>query len=211
LASAPVYENVDTGEPAATAGRLISLHDPLAPLTPGAGGASLSFQRPPCGSLVWVWRRNPISNIKPLATLALITALGISGIALCALSMDKVAAGERSSIASTSTVIVRDEVAWQALWNEARIRSPIPKIDFTKRMIVGIFLGTRPTSGFSVQVVEVVSEQEVLVVKYSERRPSPRAMVMQVLTAPFAIVSVPAHAGSVRFEPVMVSPPGTIR
>ena len=160
---------------------------------------------------MWVRRQTRMSNIKLLAAMALLTTLGVSGMARSEVTMDKLAAGERSGIATARTVIVRDEAAWQALWNEAAIRSPMPKIDFTQRMIVGIFLGTRPTSGFSVQVVEVVSEQEVLVVKNSERRPSPRAMVMQVLTAPFAIVSVPAHAGSVRFEPVMVSPPGTIR
>ena len=211
MASAPVNEDVDSGEPAATAGRLISLHDPLAPLTPGAGGTSLSFQRLACGSLVWVWPQSAISKFKLPVTLALITALVISGIARSELSMDKVAAGERSGIASTRTVVVRDEAALRALWNEAAIRLPLPKIDFTQRMIVGIFLGTRSTSGFSVQVVEVVSEHEILVVKYSERRPSPRAMVMQVLTAPFAIVSAPAHVGSVRFEPVTVSPPGTMR
>jgi hypothetical protein len=143
--------------------------------------------------------------------MALITTLGVSGIAPSGVTMDKLAAGERSGIATARTVVVRDEAAWHTLRNEAAIRTPMPNIDFTQRMIVGIFLGTRPTSGFSVQVVEVVSEQEVLIVKYSESRPSPRAMVMQVLTAPFALVSVPAHAGSVQFEPGMVLPPGPMR
>ncbi len=87
---------------------------------------------------------------------------------------------------------------------------PLPKVDFAKRMVVGVFLGTRPTSGFSVQVVELRIEQEVLIVTYSEHRPSPRTMLMQVLTAPFCIVSVPMHAGSVRFEAVAASPSGPL-
>jgi hypothetical protein len=149
--------------------------------------------------------------MKFLTAMALMAALGISGVVRSEVPMEKVATGERSGIAEARTVVVRDEVAWQALWNEVAIRKPIPTIDFAKRMLVGVFLGTRPTSGFSVQIVEVRDEQGVLVVRYSEHRPSPRAMVRQVLTAPFVIVSVPPDAGRVRFEAVTALPPGLVR
>ena len=149
--------------------------------------------------------------MKFLTAMALIATLGIPGVAHSEVPMEKVATGERSGIAEARTVVVRDEAAWQALWNEAATRNPLPKIDFAKRMLVGVFLGTRPTSGFSVQVVDVRSEQDVLVVTYSEHRPSPRAMVRQVLTAPFVIVSVPSNAGRVRFEAVAALPPGLVR
>ena len=64
---------------------------------------------------MWVRRQTRMSNIKLLAALALLTTLGVSGMARSEVTMDKLAAGERSGIATARTVIVRDEAAWQAL------------------------------------------------------------------------------------------------
>lgn len=120
--------------------------------------------------------------------------------------MEKVAGGERSGIAVPRQVIVRSEAEWQKLWSELGSRQVIPKVDFQTRMVVGVFLGTRATSGFSVQIVEVREGSGELSVKYAERRPSPTNPVMQVLTAPFALVSIPKREGSVRFAEVPVLP-----
>jgi hypothetical protein len=149
--------------------------------------------------------------MKLMKALALIATLGIAGGAHSEVPMEQVAAGEQSGISTARMVVIRDEAAWQALWDEAAIRKPIPKIDFAKRMLVGVFLGTRPTSGFSVRVVAVRAGQEALVVTYTERHPSPHAMVMPVLTAPFVIVAVPLDTGSVRFEAVTVARSGLVR
>lgn len=136
----------------------------------------------------------------------LLAALGVAGAARSELTMEKVAAGERSNIAVALEVVVRTEAEWQQLWNEHAPRQPIPKVDFAARMIVGVFLGTRPTSGFGVQIVEVGELQDALRVKYTERAPAPGAMVTQVLTSPFALVSVPARSVEVRFEQVVARP-----
>jgi hypothetical protein len=65
--------------------------------------------------------------------------------------------------------------------------------------VVGVFLGTRPTAGFQVEITGVREQDGALVVEYVERRPPSDAMVAQVLTAPFHLVTVPRHEGPVRF------------
>ena len=139
-------------------------------------------------------------------TMTLMVAFGAVSVAHSEVPMEKVAAGERSGIAAARQVVVRSEAEWQQLWSELGSRQAIPKVDFDSRMVVGVFLGTRPTSGFSVQIVEVRDEPGVLWVKYSERGPSPSAMVLQALTSPFYLISVPARRGDVRFEQMAASP-----
>jgi hypothetical protein len=139
-------------------------------------------------------------------TMAALLAFGIVSAAHAEVSMEKVAAGERGGIAAARQVVVRSEAEWQQLWSELGSRQAIPKVDFEARMVVGVFLGTRPTSGFSVQIVEVRDESGVLSIRYAERGPSPGAMVLQALTAPFYLASVPARRGEVRFEQISASP-----
>jgi len=57
-----------------------------------------------------------------------------------------------------------------------------------------------------VQIVEVRDESGLLWVRYAERGSSPGAMVLQALTSPFYLVSVPARPGGVRFEQISSSP-----
>jgi hypothetical protein len=144
--------------------------------------------------------------MKNAMTAAMLAVCSVASIAQTGIPMEKVAAGERSGIAAARQVVVRNETEWQQLWSEVGTRQATPVVDFHARMIVGVFLGMRSTSGFSVQFVEVREDSGEMWVKYAERRPSPRTPVLQVLTAPFVLVSVPKHEGSVRFGEVTVLP-----
>jgi hypothetical protein len=67
-------------------------------------------------------------------------------------------------------------------------------------MAVAVFLGSRPTTGYAVEVVGVHVDGDTLVVVYRERTPAPDALTAQVVTTPYAVAGVPVHAGPVRFE-----------
>jgi hypothetical protein len=107
--------------------------------------------------------------------------------------------GDMSALETPREAVARTEAEWTALWKLHAPARPAPVIDFTKNMVVGVFLGTRPTSGFSVEIVGASREGETLVVRYVERRPARDAITAQILTAPFHIVALPAHRGPVRF------------
>ena len=111
-----------------------------------------------------------------------------------------VARGTQSGIEETREAVVRTAAEWKALCASHSPGQPCAAADFTKTTILGVFLGTRPTAGFAVEVTGVVRDGDALVVTYRERRPGPDEMAAQMLTAPFHLVSVERFSGPVRFR-----------
>jgi len=66
--------------------------------------------------------------------------------------------------------------------------------------VVGVFLGSRPTAGYSVEIVATRPDGDGLVVQYREGRPAQGMMTAQVLTSPFHLAVVARCSGTVRFE-----------
>jgi hypothetical protein len=66
-------------------------------------------------------------------------------------------------------------------------------------MVVGIFLGSKPSSGYEVEIVGVRAQEKDLVVEYVQKQPGRGTLAAQILTEPFHLVSVPQYAGTVRF------------
>ena len=92
---------------------------------------------------------------------------------------------------------------WSKLWTLHAGERARPAIDFSKEIVIGVFMGSRPSAGFSVEIVRVREEGASLVVSYRETRPAPDSVAAQVLTSPFHIVAVPKGATTdVKFERV---------
>jgi len=66
--------------------------------------------------------------------------------------------------------------------------------------VIGVFLGSRPTSGYSVEIVQTREGPNGLVVEYREGSPARDVMTAQVITSPYHLVAVPKSAGEVKFE-----------
>jgi hypothetical protein len=111
-----------------------------------------------------------------------------------------VAAGNQSGIEGTRTVVVRTAEEWKALWADHAPGDTPPPIDFSAATVLGVFAGYRSTGGHRVEITSVARAEAGLVVTWHERRPPRDAIVTQVLTFPFHLVSVPRHAGEVTFR-----------
>ena len=118
-----------------------------------------------------------------------------------AISFTSVAQGTRSQIQEPRQVVVRTAADWQALWTSHDAAAP-PNVDFSRVIVVGVFLGTRPTAGFSVRITSVTAKDASGVVEYVEGRPRPGAMTAQMLTSPFHLVTVPRTIETVVFKQV---------
>ncbi len=114
-----------------------------------------------------------------------------------AVAFTTVARGSDSQISAPREVAVRSADEWRALWS-AHATGQAPAVDFSRFMVVGVFLGTRNTAGYAAEVVRVQSQGAVVTVEYRERRPAADALTLQVLTAPFHLVSIP-RADTVEF------------
>lgn len=126
----------------------------------------------------------------------------IAQVAPAVLLFVTVAAGQMSNIEEPREVVVRTAAEWQALWKEHDPQSAAPAVDFAQSMVVGVFLGSRPTAGFSVEISAVKVEANRTVVEYVERLPPRDAFVAQILTSPFHVVRLPRATGSVEFRRV---------
>jgi PrcB C-terminal len=111
--------------------------------------------------------------------------------------------GDRSQIMSAREAVVRTAVEWDALWRAHLPARQPAAVDFSKDMIVGVFLGSRPTPGYGVTIVSAVEEGSVLRVRYRETSPPADAIAAQVITFPYQIVAIPKSAATdVKFEKV---------
>jgi len=134
------------------------------------------------------------------------TAVYVSTLALMAMlqavvpparSIDQ---GTNSGVSDARQVAVSNREAWAALWREHAPTRPQPEVDFAREMVVGVFMGTRPTSGFAVQIVGSREEDGHTVVQYRETAPARGDITAQVLISPFHLVAIPKQAGAVTFE-----------
>jgi hypothetical protein len=73
-------------------------------------------------------------------------------------------------------------------------------VDFSKEMVVGVFLGSRPTAGYTLEIVSATQDGGKLTVRYREASPPRDAITAQVLTSPYHIVALPFFPGEVKFE-----------
>jgi hypothetical protein len=110
--------------------------------------------------------------------------------------------GEQSNIDEAKQVVVRTEAEWTKLWQQHSPDRKRPAVDFSKEMIVGVFMGSRPTAGYNTSIVSTVVKDGNLMVQYKESQPQRGAMTAQVLTFPYHLVAVPKEAGDVKFEKV---------
>jgi hypothetical protein len=110
--------------------------------------------------------------------------------------------GNESVIDSSRQVTARTPAEWSKLWKSHAWDREMPKVDFAKDIVVGVFLGTRPTAGYDVEIVGTRLEGNALVVEYRERKPSRDTMTAQILTSPYHFAAVPRFAGDVKFQAV---------
>lgn len=128
-----------------------------------------------------------------MTAIALALALAVN------MPMTTVARGSASGQQTARQVVVRTAAEWEALWKTHAPGQRPPAVDFSGRMVLGVFLGSQPSAGIDVEIVEVRPEGEGVVVEYVRRAPSPGMMAAQILTEPFHLVSVPKLEGPVRF------------
>ena len=122
-----------------------------------------------------------------------------TAVILQTIAITNVAQGTSSQVDEPRKVIVRSAEEFQALW-KTHSTAPLPKVDFSKSIVVGIFLGMRPTAGYSVAIQAVRRTEGGAVVEYIEGVPDKSRMVAQMLTSPFHLVSIPNDVKTVEFK-----------
>ena len=108
--------------------------------------------------------------------------------------------GEQSNVDEAKQVVVRTDAEWTKLWQQHSPDRQRPAVDFSKDMVVGVFMGSRPTAGYNLSIVSTFAKDGNVLVRYQETQPRPGTMAAQVLTFPYHLVAVPKASGEVTFE-----------
>jgi hypothetical protein len=117
-------------------------------------------------------------------------------------SMRTLDTGPMSNIDEPRQVVARTTGEWSALWKAHNPGRPAPAVDLSREMVIGLFMGSRPTAGYSVRITGIERRDDALVIKYDESAPPRGALTAQVLTSPYHIVAIPKADGEVKFERV---------
>jgi len=109
--------------------------------------------------------------------------------------------GDQSNIDSPRQVVVRTAAEWTALWRQHSPDRPMPPADFSREMVIGMFMGSKPTAGYSINIVSTIEANGVLHVRYRETMPSRDTVTAQILTFPYHLVAIPKSAATdVKFD-----------
>ncbi|MEM9380207.1 MAG: protease complex subunit PrcB family protein [Planctomycetota bacterium] len=102
----------------------------------------------------------------------------------------------------------REELAdlWAELYGLQSPVPPVPDVDLETSMVVAVFMGTRPSGGYGIEIAGVAARTatpdapaEVLV-RVRETRPGEGDAVTMAMTAPFHLVVVERAEGAARLD-----------
>lgn len=107
-----------------------------------------------------------------------------------------------SQIADKRFVTVRDAAAWTALWNEhTGARVAVPSIDFSSKMVAGVFMGRESATcgSTTIESVRQRSNPARIEVGYRVVDPGPNVMCIAAAINQHALVTLPASSLPVEF------------
>ncbi len=105
-----------------------------------------------------------------------------------------ISSGAHSGYSEESYLVIKDGDDFKKLWNKVNstiIPQPsVPEIDFSKYMVVAVFMGTCPTGGYSISIRSIRESEENIYVEVEKIKPGKDCILTQVLTQPFQIVKI---------------------
>lgn len=106
----------------------------------------------------------------------------------------------RTGIQEARHVVVRDEAAWASLWAEhAGKDAPLPKVDFSEKMVVGVFRGAQPDGCRSTAIGAVDFRDGKLNVVHVDTVPGPGIACTLAIVYPAALAIVNRTDAPVEF------------
>jgi hypothetical protein len=132
-----------------------------------------------------------------MSIITMIFAAALQGTQPAIRTLDR---GDQSNVDDARQTVARTAAEFDRLWQLHAPDRQQPRVDFSKEMVAGVFLGSRPTAGFGITIVGTREESAALVVQYRETRPARGLITAQVITSAYHIVALPTRAGDVKFE-----------
>jgi len=132
--------------------------------------------------------------------IALAAALVTAMLQAMPAGMKTIEQGAQSNVDEARLVVVRTDAEWARLWQEHGGDRKRPAVDFARDIVLGVFMGSRPTAGFRVEILSATPSEGKLVIRYREITPGRDAMTAQIITSAYHLIAVPKFSGEIAFE-----------
>jgi len=80
----------------------------------------------------------------------------------------------------------------------------LPAIDFNNNSVIAVFMGTRNTGGFEINVKKIIETKDNITVTVNEIEPDKNCNVIQVITHPYQIVKIQKITKNVDFKTINI-------
>lgn len=127
---------------------------------------------------------------------AVVEFININPVHLALKELDR---SSRSLVVQPKNVVVRDAVGFAALWAEHGGVMPLPQVDFTRHMVIGVFMGSRENGCYSTAIDSVVRANGKITVARTDTVPGPGLMCTLAIVHPAHIVMVERSEAPVEF------------
>jgi hypothetical protein len=114
------------------------------------------------------------------------------------LAFDTLDRTTRSGIQVAQTVTIRDADSFQLLWS-AHGSGALPPVDFSRSMVLGVFMGAQPNGCYATEIDSVMSGAGKITVQYTDSVPGPSVMCTLAMTAPAHLIVVARSEQPVEF------------
>ena len=96
-----------------------------------------------------------------------------------------------------NTYAISDNESWADLWNNMHNRSlsipKLPIVNFTTDLIIAVFQGKCPTTGYMTTITKIILTMDHYVVYVDEICPGPNCITFQAVTQPYHIVKISGY------------------
>lgn len=110
------------------------------------------------------------------------------------LAFETIARGNLSGVTHQMDVVIRDAQEFEMLWMHhskgSMVAAPMPKVDFEREVVVGVFLGYTPSCGYGVKINEVEERATSTQVK-SQILVSSSPILCLIAEQPYELIKFP--------------------
>ena len=109
---------------------------------------------------------------------------------------------DHSNIKDEKNMVIKNVSDLKAIYasinSTRRPGLPLPKVDFNKEEVLGIFLGEKSSAGYQIQIDSIHNNGKEIVVNYKIN--TPKGMVSMVITQPTLLILIPKTNLPIKFK-----------
>lgn len=139
---------------------------------------------------------SPMVAVTVARSSEVVEFVNINPVALAFRELDQ---SSRSLVTQPGNVVLRDAAAFARLWTEHGGPQPLPAVDFTRHMVIGVFTGSQPNGCHSTAIDSIVRANGKLTVARTDTEPGPGVMCTLAIVHPAHIVMVERSDAPVEF------------